>query len=113
MTVLGTKIHVPTPRRDTVPRTQLTERLDAAEPARLVLVSAPPGFGKTTLLSQWVTERSDDHQTPVAWLSLDAGDNDPRRFLAHLLAALEAAGAATPEGASCSRRWPPCPSRRC
>lgn len=97
MTVLGTKIHVPVPRRDVVPRAQLTERLDAAEHARLVLVSAPPGFGKTTLLSQWVTERSDDNQTRVAWLSLDASDNDPRRFLTHLLAALEAAGAATPQ----------------
>lgn len=95
MTVLGTKIHVPVPRRDVVPRAQLTERLDAAEHARLVLVSAPPGFGKTTLLSQWVTDRSKDDDTRVAWLSLDAGDNDPRRFLAHLLAALEAAGAAT------------------
>lgn len=97
MTVLGTKIHVPVPRRDVVPRAQLTERLDAAEHARLVLVSAPPGFGKTTLLGQWVAERSQDEQTRVAWLSLDAGDNDPRRFLAHLLAALEAARAATPE----------------
>lgn len=95
MTVLGTKIHVPARRRDPVPRAQLTKRLDAADQARLVLVSAPPGFGKTTLLSQWVTERSDGNQTRVAWLALDAGDNEPRRFLAHLLAALEAAGAAT------------------
>src|SRR5512134_2929963 len=74
MAVLGTKIHVPVPRRDVVPRTQLTERLDIAENARLVLVSAPPGFGKTTLLSQWVTERSKAGETRVAWLSLDAGD---------------------------------------
>ncbi|WP_091756417.1 helix-turn-helix transcriptional regulator [Pedococcus cremeus] len=97
MTVPGTKIHVPIPRRGIVRRAQLTERLNAAEHARLVLVSAPPGFGKTTLLSQWVTERSTDNETRVAWLSLDAGDNDPRRFVAHLIAALEAAGAATPE----------------
>lgn len=97
MTVLGTKIHVPVPRRDIVPRAQLAERLDTAAHARLVLVSAPPGFGKTTLLGQWVTERSDDDQTRVAWLSLDSGDNDPRQFLAHLLASLEAAGVAIPE----------------
>jgi LuxR family maltose regulon positive regulatory protein len=95
VTVLGTKIHVPVPRRDVVPRSQLTERLEAADHARLVLVSAPPGFGKTTLLGQWVTERSQDNDTRVAWLSLDAADNDPRRFLAHLLAALEAAGVPT------------------
>lgn len=97
MTVLGTKTHVPVPRSDVVPRAELTKRLHAAEHARLVLISAPPGFGKTTLLSQWVTKRSADNQAHVAWLSLDAADNDPRRFLAHLLASLEAAGAVTPE----------------
>lgn len=95
--MLGTKIHVPVPRSDVVPRAELTARLDAAARARLVLVSAPPGFGKTTLLSQWVTEQSDDNKARVAWLALDAGDNDPRRFLDHLLAALEAVGAVRSE----------------
>ena len=56
---------------------------------RLVLVSAPAGFGKTTLLSQWLATGA-ELAAHVAWLSLDEGDNDPRRFLAHLVAALRA-----------------------
>ena len=56
---------------------------------RLVLVSAPAGFGKTTLLSQWLAH-GDEFDAYVAWLSLDPGDNDPGRFLAHLVAALRA-----------------------
>jgi LuxR family maltose regulon positive regulatory protein len=49
------------------------------------LISAPAGFGKTTLLAQWISRTP----LPVAWLSLDAGDNDPRRFLTYLASALE------------------------
>jgi LuxR family transcriptional regulator, maltose regulon positive regulatory protein len=61
---------------------------------RLVLVSAPAGFGKTTLLTQWLTSQDtgDGRGTPaarVAWLSLDAADSDPRLFLPHLVAALQ------------------------
>src|SRR5207249_683122 len=52
---------------------------------KLTLISAPAGFGKTTLLSSWIHQR----QLAVAWLSLDAGDNDPRRFLSYVIAALE------------------------
>ena len=104
MAVLGTKIHVPLPRRDAVDRARLTDQLHAADHARLVLVSAPPGFGKTTLLSQWLAaqRRAGDPAggtTRVAWLSLDAMDNGPRRFLGDLLASLEAADAAPPETA--------------
>jgi LuxR family transcriptional regulator, maltose regulon positive regulatory protein len=88
MAVLGTKIHVPAPRRDLVQRPRLLERLGTAERPRLILVSAPAGFGKTTVLSQWVadTASADDR---VAWLSLDQADNRPRRFLEHLVAALQ------------------------
>jgi LuxR family maltose regulon positive regulatory protein len=89
MAVLGTKLHVPAPRRGLVPRRRLLDLLPAVGPAmpRLVLVSASAGFGKTTLLGQWlaVPAKPASH---VAWLSLDDGDNDPRRFLDHLVAAL-------------------------
>jgi LuxR family maltose regulon positive regulatory protein len=61
------------------------ERLNAGQHGKLTLISAPPGFGKTTLVSQWIAE----NERPAAWLSLDEGDNDPVRFLAHLVAALQ------------------------
>ncbi len=91
MAVLGTKLHVPAPRRELVPRTRLTDLLPTSRSVmpRLVLVSAPAGFGKTTLLSQWLATGA-ELAAHVAWLSLDEGDNDPRRFLAHLVAALRA-----------------------
>ncbi|HST46968.1 tetratricopeptide repeat protein [Jatrophihabitans sp.] len=87
MPVLATKLHVPEPRADLVTRPRLRDRLVAAErdATRLVLVSAPAGFGKTTVLSQWFAAGS----RRVAWVSLDQGDNDPRRFLRHLIAALQ------------------------
>ena len=90
MAMLSTKLRIPTPRRQLVPRPRLTEQLrsEAAAPPRLVLVSAPAGFGKTTLLSEWLTEKEQ-----VAWLSLDETDNDLRRFLTQLVASLQAAGA--------------------
>ena len=88
MALLGTKLHLPAARRELVPRPRLTDALSlgSARP-RLVLVSAPAGFGKTTLLSQWLSH-DDELAGRVAWLSLDGGDNDPGRFLAHLVASL-------------------------
>ncbi|TPG18419.1 LuxR C-terminal-related transcriptional regulator [Pedococcus bigeumensis] len=86
MAVLGTKIHVPVPRRDLVPRTRLAQELGTPDSPRLVLVSAPAGFGKTTLLSQWLATGDSDRR--VAWLSLDEADNDPHRFIEHLVAAV-------------------------
>ncbi|HET7763130.1 MAG TPA: AAA family ATPase, partial [Phycicoccus sp.] len=93
MPVLGTKVHVPRPRPRLVARPRLTERLDTAvgSGVRLVLVSAPAGFGKTTLLTQWLSGSAGAPGEPalrVAWLSLDPGDGDPRRFLTHLVAAV-------------------------
>ena len=93
--MLGTKLHVPATRRPLVARPRLTElvRSGASELPRLVLVSAPAGFGKTTLLSQWLSPTRPGGQAPrVAWLSLDEGDNDLRRLLAHLVGALENSG---------------------
>ena len=89
MAVLRGKLHVPLPRRRLVTRPRLTDRLVAGpgERPRLVLVAAPAGFGKTTLLTQWLSAGS----ARVAWLSLDAGDADVPRFLSHLVAAVNLA----------------------
>lgn len=91
--MLGTKIHRPVPRRDLVHRPRLTDLLGRPQHPRLVLVAAPAGFGKTTLLTQWLGSTTTG--TAVAWLSLDEGDNDPRRFLEHLLAAISVIGGFT------------------
>jgi LuxR family maltose regulon positive regulatory protein len=90
MPVLGTKVHVPLPRRRLVQRARLLDRLEAREglTPRLVLVSAPAGFGKTTLLTQWLSQTRTS-QRRVAWLALDRGDADPALFLTHLVAAIQ------------------------
>ncbi len=83
--MLSTKLHAPGPRPGFVPRPRLTERLDEALGRGVVLVCAPAGYGKTALLAGWAQH----FQRPVAWLSLDAGDNDPARFWRHAVAALD------------------------
>jgi LuxR family maltose regulon positive regulatory protein len=83
--VLVTKLFVPPPRPKLVPRPRLTERLNEGLQRKLTLISAPAGFGKTTLVGEWVEEI----ERPTAWLSLDEGDSDPARFLAYLVAALQ------------------------
>ncbi len=91
--LLRTKLHIPPYRPELVPRPSLIERLDAGIQRKLTLVSAPAGFGKTTLLSEWAHRRSESTPSlPIAWLSLDEDDNDPARFLAYLIAALETIG---------------------
>jgi LuxR family maltose regulon positive regulatory protein len=92
MPVLGTKLHLPSPRRRLVQRARLLDRLEATGGAapRLILVSAPAGFGKTTLLTQWLAEAGTS-QRRVAWLALDPGDADPALFLTHLVAAIQTA----------------------
>jgi len=83
--LLATKLNVPGSRPDLVPRPRLAERLDEGLGEGLVLVCAPAGYGKTVLLADWVRRG----RYPVAWLSLDAGDNDPARFWRHAVAALD------------------------
>jgi LuxR family maltose regulon positive regulatory protein len=85
--LLTTKLHIPPARPGLVSRPRLIERLDEGLRLghRLTLISAPAGFGKTTLLSEWIA----GHKRPVAWLSLDKGDNDPTRFWAYFIAALQ------------------------
>src|SRR5918911_65692 len=92
MPVLGTKLHPPRPRRRLVQRARLTERMraDGGEGPRMVLVAAPAGFGKTTLLAQWLAAAEGSQRT-VAWLALDPGDADLRLFLADLAAAIQTA----------------------
>ena len=85
--LLTTKLHVPTPTGGLVPRRRLVHRLDEGAP-RLTLVVGPAGFGKTTLVAEWLADWSDS----VGWVSLDAGDNDPSLFWGYVLAALQQAG---------------------
>jgi LuxR family transcriptional regulator, maltose regulon positive regulatory protein len=83
--LLATKLHTPRPRPGFVPRPRLTDRLDDGLAQGLVLVCAPAGYGKTTLLADWI--QRGEHS--VAWLCLDPADNDPARFWRHTLAALD------------------------
>jgi len=85
--LLATKLHVPRPRPGFVPRPRLAGALDEGLARRLILVCAPAGSGKTTLLADWAPSGS----RPVAWLSLDAADNDPVRLWRHVVAALDRA----------------------
>jgi LuxR family transcriptional regulator, maltose regulon positive regulatory protein len=85
--LLATKLHVPGPQPGFVARPRLIERLEEGLARGLLLVCAPAGFGKTSLLADW-TQRGGG---PVAWLALDSGDNDPARFWRHVLAALDRA----------------------
>ncbi len=105
--ILVTKLFLPRCRPDLVARPSLLARLDAARNVPLTLVAAPAGFGKTTLLAEWLTARTEGRElraesvasprspqssvlSPyVAWLSLDDGDNDPGTFLRYLIAALQ------------------------
>jgi LuxR family maltose regulon positive regulatory protein len=83
--LLTTKLYIPPVRPELVLRPHLIERLNEGLDHRLTLVSAPAGFGKTTLLTEWASSCG----RPVAWLSLDEGDNDLARFMAYFVAALE------------------------
>jgi len=85
--ILATKLYIPPPRPKVVLRPHLIERLNEclSSGCKLTLISAPAGFGKTTLISEWLA----GSKRPVAWLSLDEGDSDPTRFLTYLVAALQ------------------------
>ena len=93
-TILATKLYIPPLRPNVVRRPRLIERLSAGLHRKLILISAPAGFGKSTLLSEWTLGLG----RPVAWLSLDEGENDPVRFLTYLVAALQTIAPAVGEG---------------
>ena len=96
--ILATKLYIPPPPPKVVLRPRLIDRLDEASSATgtpsVTLISAPAGFGKTTLVSEWVAHGG----RPTAWLSLDEGDSDPTRFLSYLVAALQTLALSGVEG---------------
>jgi LuxR family maltose regulon positive regulatory protein len=92
--ILATKLYIPRPRPNVVLRPRLLERLNEGLHRKLTLISAPAGFGKTTLVSEWLA----GCERPAAWLSLDEGENDPTRFLMYLVAALQTIAANIGEG---------------
>ena len=94
--ILATKLYIPPPRPKIVLRPRLIERLNEGLSSghKLTLISASAGFGKTTLVSEWVAGCA----RPVAWLSLDEGDNDPARFISYLVKALQTIQAGIGEG---------------
>jgi LuxR family maltose regulon positive regulatory protein len=112
--ILATKLYIPPPRPQLILRSRLIQQLNAGLRTnhKLILISAPPGFGKTTLLSEWLYRAMNDevgmlkeesspdsihhssiilHRSRVAWVSLDEGDNDPVRFWSYVIAALDKA----------------------
>ena len=92
--ILATKLYIPPPRPKIVLRPRLIERLNAGLYGKLILISAPAGFGKTTLVSGWIG----DLARKVAWLSLDEADSDPGRFMTYLVATLQKIEPAIGEG---------------
>ena len=96
--LLETKLHVPRRRRGLVARPRLSERLSHGVESALTLVSAPAGFGKTTLLTEWLSAAPADGRS-AAWLSLDQRDNDPALFWTYLVAALQTAALGVGAGA--------------
>jgi LuxR family maltose regulon positive regulatory protein len=103
---LATKLHIPRPRPHLVLRSHLISQLEQGTERSLTLVSAPAGFGKTTLLAQWLTESG----TPAAWVSLGPEDNDPTSFLSYLIAALQTLDAKLGTRALAMLRTPQPPS---
>ena len=98
--LLATKLHLPQPQPGFVSRPRLVARLDEGLARSLLLICAPAGFGKTALLANWVGRG----ERPVAWLSLDAADNDPARFWRHAIAALDRVRPGTAERAGPAAR---------
>jgi LuxR family maltose regulon positive regulatory protein len=91
MAVLSSKLHFPRLHTSLLARSHLLAQLDSSLQGKLTLLSAPAGFGKTTMVSQWVAHLRQRHEhLPVAWLSLDPGDNDPMRFWRYVLTACQA-----------------------
>src|SRR5229473_6826296 len=88
-TPIETKLHAPRSRKEWVERRELVQSLADSAAAKLVLVDAPPGFGKTTLVAQWRSSAMEHRR--FAWLSLDPGDDDPGRLWWHVVSALERA----------------------
>ena len=106
-TLVSTKLRPFQTRPNLVARPRLIAKLEPEAGRKLMLISAPAGFGKTTLLGEWAASRSDEQC--VAWVSLDEGDNDPARFLSYLVAALQTVEEEIGEGVLSSLRAPGSP----
>ncbi|HEV2885745.1 MAG TPA: LuxR C-terminal-related transcriptional regulator [Jatrophihabitans sp.] len=96
--LVQTKLYIPKLRRALVARPRLSERLRRGAESSLTLISAPAGFGKTTLLAEWLAHASADNRS-VAWLSLDEGDSQPAGFWTYLITALQTAAPGVGAGA--------------
>ncbi|MBK6963044.1 MAG: hypothetical protein IPH20_03690 [Bacteroidales bacterium] len=83
--MLLTKLHIPPASQNIVHRPQLYEKLDTGLSRKLILISAPAGFGKTTVVSDWINLQ----KIPAAWISLDKGDNDPVEFLNYIISGIQ------------------------
>ena len=83
--MLLTKLHIPPAGKNTVYRPDLYEKLNIGLSRKLILVSAPAGYGKTTLISDWIRQ----NKILAAWLSLDNGDNDQAVFLSYVIAGVQ------------------------
>jgi ATP/maltotriose-dependent transcriptional regulator MalT len=93
--MLLTKLHIPPPGNNIVHRPELYEKLNIGLSRKLILISAPAGFGKTTVMSDWI----DQNKIPAAWFSLDKGDNDPVDFLSYLISGIQSLHSAFGESA--------------
>ena len=108
LNLLATKLFVPPARANLVPRSRLFDRLQHGLQGKLTLIAAPAGFGKTTVLSAWHAAAGSTAPA-LAWVSLDAADNDPLRFWSYVIAALDAVapGSGTPALALLQSPQPP------
>ena len=86
--MLLTKLHIPSASQHIVHRPHLAEKLNSGLSRKLILVSAPAGFGKTTVVSDWI----DQLKIPAVWFSIDNGDNDPVVFLNYIIAGIHHCG---------------------
>ena len=96
--LLRTKLYIPQVRRGLVPRPRLDDRLNRNSRPRLTLISAPPGFGKTTLLAAWLNAVT-AAERPVAWVSLEESERQPESFWTYVVTALDAAAPGVGAGA--------------
>jgi len=83
--ILNTKLFIPPRRVENIPRSRLYEKLEGNAGQRVIMINAPAGFGKTTLVSDWLHQQN----TAAAWISLDENDNDLQRFFTYLITALQ------------------------
>ena len=93
--MLLTKLHIPAAGINIVHRPELYEKLNIGLSRKLILVSAPAGFGKTTVVSDWI----DQNKIPAAWFSIDNGDNDPVNFLSYIISGIQSIHSAFGQGA--------------